>query len=91
MKVNWNEEYERVLHEICEKPRGEDEPIVEIMDYDLMAKMIPNENAPWGARWMEKLPDDATEEDKKAFCYFIYARSGEDFDEYLKEQEKVFY
>lgn len=91
MKVNWKEEYERVLKDICEAERPYDEPIVDVMDENLMGKMIPNENASFGSRFCLKLPEGSSDEDYKAFCYYVYERSGEDFDDYLKEAGKVFY
>lgn len=90
MKVNWKEEYDRVLKEICEVEKPDDEPIVDIID-DILGKLIPNENASFNSRFCLKLPEDSSDEDYKAFCYYVYARAGEDFDEYLKAIEDIYY
>lgn len=88
--INWKEQYERTLKNICEADIKEfaDAPIIEVDYPKSSTKWVHNENADVNAFFSFKLGDDATEADYKEFVEYVYERLGEDIHEMLGDEHK---
>lgn len=92
MKINWKEQYERTLKNICEADAKEfaDTPIVEVNFPESSEKWVQNEKASPNAFFSFKLGDDATGTDYKEFVEYVYETLGEDIHELLGDSPKRF-
>lgn len=89
METNWKQIYKEVLKNFCSLSSDNVIAYVNLEEPKFADKLIPNEDVDSDAMYSLKLDEtQASKQDYKDFCYYVFESNGYNFDDYYISEEQ---